>query len=251
MSEVGEPALKQTSVPVVKKKILVKKSKVVGINNNKRISSSPMKLALSSRVATTRNIIRKSITKSQSKSPTKSPTKSPLKNSFKSKAKTSLKLSKMPEKSFSKSVKSNTNREQMFSTNNRSFEFGTPGHMDKMHKTTVDFKDNDRSFAYKNYGLSTTHHMVKHPKKLSESFQGHFEIVPNTMNSSDLHVPSIEFSKICDRNLVKAHRHNMSLIGKRNADQLLPADIPNIMKKHVPGFAMKKITFRQELFDIS
>lgn len=220
------------SMPNLKKRITIKKSAL--LNKLKScVSKTPQKAGLSSRLSKQRT--------GEKTSPAK------ITKNFNSPDR----LKSTQASSMYRTVTSPDKKRSMYHSFERGSVMTTHDRQD-LHRTSIEFAKITGGFSQRNkiYELSESHYMVKHPKKFSESFQGHFEIVPNKIYSKEMHVPTIELSKLSDRNLTRVQKLSSSFIGRRNLDKMLSADIPDIKKKHVQGFSMRKVTCRQELFGI-
>lgn len=53
---------------------------------------------------------------------------------------------------------------------------------------------------------------------------------------------TVDFTKMPDRNLTQRHKFSLYMANKSAADMMLPSDIPNIKKKHVPSILMQKMS---------
>lgn len=108
---------------------------------------------------------------------------------------TQTKTKKMSPRSVTKSSKSSKHKKHQFSSIDvppRNSQTLYNPHKDP---NSPENKTNQGSFAYNNYALGSTYHIVKNPKNLSMDYKGHFEIVPNTVSNQNRHLQSIEFSK--------------------------------------------------------
>lgn len=163
-------------MPALKKTIVIKKAQTLFKTKNGQ-KFSPRKGVYTTRMHT-RNATMKNLSKpSKKSSPARSGNRSKSPVKIEKIQKSPTKLSKMQTSDINETLQSMGNK-RMLHTHEDIFKDELMA-AKKAHHTSMDFKANDSTYSYKNYVLSATHHLVKHPKKITDTFNGHFEIVPN------------------------------------------------------------------------